>query len=148
MVRRQLILKPQPVQPTPEVTEPEEIVEEDTPQAEPVTVRKWALVNLIVTIISVLIALITAFSFLKKSKEEQEEDETSEEEKKHRKRKLLTLIPAVISVVVLVLTEDFRLKMGLIDKYTLLMAILMIVTAIMALITRNKNKDQDDQEEA
>lgn len=123
---------------------------------------------------SVLISILTlAFYFLGKKKEDEEDKENAEnaetaaqptraqtqtgagkdnkeeESEEELKRKglfrILTIVPAVISVIVFFLTEDMRNPMTFTDKWTILMAILLIATAILTILSKKKRVEGDDQ---
>ena len=77
-----------------------------------------------------------------------EEEEEEEDENKRKKSKFLGLIPAVGSIVLFILTEDMRNPMRLMDKWTIWMAVIMVVNFILAFVTRNKKKEDEEEEEA
>jgi len=111
----------------------------------------WALVNLIATILSVLMALgmiITFFTGKEKEEEDENEKDEDEEESQNRKEsKFLGLIPAILSVIVFIRTEDMRLPMVYIDRYTLLMVIILAVALLLAIVTRNRKKEREESYE-
>ena len=139
--------------------------------AEPVY---WALLNLLMMLGSVLISILTlAFYFLGKKKEDEEdqknaenaentaqptraqaqngagqenkEEESEEELKRKGLFRILTIVPAAISVIAFFLTEDMRNPMTFTDKWTILMAILLIATAILTILSKKKRVEGDDQ---
>ena len=128
---------------------PTEIEEPEVPLAAPV--GSWALINLITTILSVIIALGMLLTGLFKKtyeKEDTENDEEDNEDKgKHKKSKVFGILPAVLSVILFIMTEDIRLPMVLIDKWTIPMVIILIISIILAYLTRNKKKEDNDEEE-
>ena len=135
-----------PIDETPiPLAEPEEIVEiEETgvPMAE---AGSWALVNLIATILSVLTALGMIITFFTgKNKEEEDENENEEDSENRKESKFLGLIPAILSVIVFIRTEDMRLPMVYIDRYTLLMVIILAVALLLAIVTRNRKKEREE----
>ena len=77
--------------------------------------------------------------------EGEEEDEDEEEGKK--KSKFLGLIPAIVSVIAFILTEDMSDPMTMVDKWTILMLIILGVSAVTAFLTRNKDKDEEEEAE-
>ncbi|MBQ9158277.1 MAG: hypothetical protein IJ136_02960, partial [Erysipelotrichaceae bacterium] len=159
--------EPEP-EPTPEPTptpEPEPIPDEPVPQTDPE--KYWALANLLATGGTVLTALGMILTFFRKKKDEEEEENatvkeaavtrtaTSEEEakkeeeddeNKRKKSKFLGLIPAIGSVILFILTEDMRNKMTWTDKYTLAMVIILLVNFVLAYLTRNKKKDDEEED--
>ena len=122
--------------------------------------RAWALINLLSSIGTVLVGAGMLVTFLRKKKEDEEEEEEGttrtktpeeeeeeEDENKRRKSKLLGLIPAVASVITFILTEDMRTPMRLVDKWTVLMLVMLLINVIAAFLTRNKKKDDDEEDE-
>ena len=144
---------------TPEIqNEPEEIADNDTPLVGGQT-RKWALVNLILTILTVLasiLLLIFYFGKRKKALEDEDGNEVRDEngdvvlEYKRKKKgfwRVFSLIPAIVSVIAFILTEDITLPVTLIDRWTLLMVIIALVQlAVAILCKKGKDKNDDDQE--
>ncbi len=128
-----------------------EIAEEAVPQA---AVKSWALINLIATLTAILTALgmiITLFT--KKNEEEDEEEnenvnerEDEEEEEQRRSSKFLGVIPAVLAVIIFILTEDMRNPMILTDRYTIYMVIIALLDLLLAFLTRNKKKEDEEEE--
>lgn len=116
----------------------------------------WALINLIATILTVLISLGMIVTYFKKKDDEEEEEETTaksrlseeeeEEENERRKSKFFGLIPGIGSVIAFILTEDMRLPMVLVDRWTVLMLAILVIGAALAFLTRNK-KDEDEEEQ-
>ena len=116
----------------------------------------WALVNLICTVVTVMLALIMLLSIKKNKEEEDEENEVqvmeSEEEKeedKNRRRwiKVLGIIPAVIAVIVFILTEDIRLPMIIVDRWTWLMIVILLVNLAVTYLTKYRVKREDEEDE-
>ena len=119
----------------------------------------WALINLILAIVTVLLSLILLITYFGKRKEEREdedgnivydEDGNAEIEAEYKKRggwRLASLIPAIVSVVAFILTEDMSLPMHMIDRWTLLMLIITIIQIIIAVLSKKKKNDGDDEDE-
>ena len=99
-------------------------------------------------------------TYFRKKKEEEEEENADadarrnipdseekedEDEESRRKSKFLGLIPAIGSVIFFLLTEDMSNKMTWTDKYTLAMVVIMLVNFVIAYLTRNKKKDDDEE---
>ena len=123
--------------------EPEDIPEDDTPLAG----GAWALINLLCAIGSALTSIILLITG-KKDKGQlgpQTAAEGGYEETKDLSRKglmrILSLIPGIGSVIVFFLTEDMSLPMVMTDKWTILMVILLAVTAVMAVLSRKTKKE-------
>ena len=115
-------------------------------------IGKWALINLVCTILTALISIIM---LIRKLIPRRKKEEENEEEKKTTKKKikllptLFGILVAIASIFIFLITEDMTLPMQLIDKYTLLMAILLIVNLIMLLVQskkKEKTKETDERE--
>ncbi len=124
-----------------------DIAEEDTPLAAGTETNKsaWALVNLISMIVTAILAIILLIQAFKKKDEEEEAQMTEdqiEDEKKRKRRKLLGLIPAIAAIVAFVLTENIFSPMAFVDKWTILMIIILVVEALVCYFTRKKDEDQ------
>ncbi len=124
-----------------------DIAEEDTPLAAGTETNKsaWALVNLISMIVTAILAIILLIQTFKKKDEEEEAQMTEdqiEDEKKRKRRKLLGLIPAIAAIIAFVLTEDIFSPMAFVDKWTILMIIILVVEALVCYFTRKKDEDQ------
>ena len=111
----------------------------------------WALANLILSILGVLMALglIVAY-FVKTKKEEEQEDRrrrgVSEEQAAARQKRmawrLVTLIFGIIALILFFLTEDISLAVGLVDYWTIAHAIIFILQiAFTALALKKKVVD-------
>ncbi len=116
---------------------PVDIVEPAIAEAKPY----WALINLIMAILSVL----TSIGMILTMKKNEKEDE--DEEGRRNTSKLFGLVPAILSVVIFLLTEDMRSRMILADRYTLLMILIAAICLVLAYLTRNR-KDEDENEQS
>ena len=123
--------------------EPTTIKEVATPQAAPE--GAWALLNLILTIISCIIAIVLIFA-KKKSENKEYTDEEKKDIRGIKRFKIYSILIGIISIIVFILTEDMTLPMILIDKWTILMAIFTIVEIINIFIIRHKSKEEDEDE--
>ena len=61
--------------------------------------------------------------------------------------RILCLIPAVAAIITFFVTEDMRLPMQYVDKWTILMAIYAAVAVIFAVFSKKTKKDDDENEE-
>ena len=123
--------------------EPTIIKEVVTPQAAPK--GAWALLNLILTIISCIIAIILIFA-KKKSENEEYTDEEKKDIRGIKRFKIYSILIGIVSIIVFILTEDMTLPMILIDKWTILMAIFTIIEIINIFIIRHKSKEENEDE--
>lgn len=115
------------------------ITDDATPKAE--ADGFWALINLIAAILTALMSIVLAVLGLKKKNEEENE----EADNKVRFR-LLGMFVAAISVIAFILTEDMALPMHLIDKWTIVMIILLAVETVLAIASRKTKKEEDEEE--
>ena len=156
------IVDPEPTvdpnpRPNPDPTpDPEPVVEpEPTVEPEPLPVESieeditpttngsaWALVNLLCVIAAFATSAGMIITMVKKSDEESDE----EENKERKYSKLLGLIPAIAAAIVFALTEDMRLPMAIIDKWTLLMVAIAVITVVIAYLSRNNKEDKKNEQ--
>ncbi len=106
----------------------------------------WALINLILTIIAGIIAIVSVGK-----KKEKPDGEPYSEEDKHDirnlfKYKLFSLLVALGAIVVFILTEDITLPMGYVDNWTLVM-VLFPVVEIFNVYFINKIANYDNHKE-
>ena len=120
--------------------------------------RVWALLNLISLIVTIylflpLLHLKAKFNrgrWMKKVNEE--EADTYDKLKQFRRRFrlgiVLELIVSVAALVAFILTEDMRLPMVLIDRWTPLMLLLLLICWIIDVLLVRYRRKQQEQEEA
>ena len=87
--------------------------------------------------------------FKKTYKEENSNNKESEEDKdegKHKLSKIFRLLPAILSIILFIMTEDMSLPMILIDRWTLPMVLILIITIVLAVLTKNKKKEEEEDE--
>ena len=122
-----------------------EIEDQKTPLAN--AQDKWALLNLILMILTVLLCLwMAAGTLLRNQDDDRNEDEKTVKRKKILK--LLSLIPAIAAVIAFILTEDMTLPMQMTDKWTILMLVIFIVQVVMRVLTKNKKDEEDNNKNA
>ena len=136
---------------------PEEKVIEDEPQPKS-DFGAWALLNLILTIVTglIMIALIITYFFKRKKEDEEEGLETAEGEdedeekkvKRHLGLRLITVAATIIAIILFVLTEDMSLPMGWLDQWTIWHVIIVAATVILAIFSRKKYEDEEEEDEA
>ena len=127
--------------------------------ATPLAGGAWALINLICAILTALGAIVALFRRKEEEEEDEDEDENQnaykaedeEEEDDNRGKKMLAAkiagaLAGVAAPIVFLLTEDMSLPMQLIDKWTLLMAVL-LAGQIGAAVFNKKASELDDEEE-
>ena len=148
-----------PVTPDEEEEEPaevEDIEEEETPQASPDTDAdkeedkteniedeetaqagapgegSWALLNLILMVLTVVAGLVMlALRFARKT----------------GMAHLLGIVPAIVALVAFFVTEDMSLPMAMTDKWTLIMALIAVVQVVLLVLGRNGAQEDDQPRE-
>ena len=140
-------------------SEPEVIEDEETPLA-PMATGAWALVNLILMLLTVLASLLLLLGYLGKKKYAKEDeygnalhDANGNEIIDYTRNKkgfwrVASLIPAIAAVIAFALTENMRLPMVMTDRWTLLMAIIAVVQLIVAVLCKKKKESEEDENQA
>ena len=140
-------------------SEPEVIEDEETPLA-PMAGGAWALVNLILMLLTVLASLLLLLGYLGKKKYAKEDeygnalhDANGNEIIDYTRNKkgfwrVASLIPAIAAVIAFALTENMRLPMVMTDRWTLLMVIIAVVQLIVAVLCKKKKESEEDENEA
>ena len=105
----------------------------------------WALLNLIMTIITGIISAVLLVGIFGKKEEENEEGEEVEINRK-RLARLMSLIPAIGAAIIFIITEDMSNPMVLTDGWTLLMAAILLIQTVVAMIAK-KSKDENEDDE-
>ena len=102
---------------------------------------------MVLTCVISILLLGLYFISRKDEKEENERNGTETEEKTKRKLplRILGLIPAIVAIIVFIMTEDLTQPMELVDRYTMLMVLILLVEAVIAFFAR-KTQDEDTQE--
>lgn len=113
----------------------------------------WALINLILAILTVAASAVLLLLYVvgKRRKEEEEERRGDEEESEEEVRKKLlwriaSVVVAVVSVIVFILTEDMSLPMEMVDKYTLWMLVIAMVQLIVCMLSKKQTEDGEDKD--
>lgn len=133
-------------------TEPEavKIEEEEVPLA---SGRSWALLNLILAILTVVVSVVLLVGYFfgkKKDQEEDDEIQTYQDEEELKRKglaRILSILPAVVSVIFFILTENMRNPMIFVDKWTLWMVVFAIANVALAILSKKTRKDDDDNKQ-
>jgi uncharacterized repeat protein (TIGR02543 family) len=139
--------------------------------SEPQTVQTWALVNLILSVVGLILAIIVLICVLLKKKQKQKkeqdeqtapknqnsaehkedkptDDEKTKKQKQHQTLWILSFILGIAGIIVFLLTENTSLPMALVDQWTIVNAIIFIVELIaIALLIFNRKKKDDRKED-
>ena len=132
--------------PTPSPTPtPEIIPDEPVPEVRPE--GHWALINLICTILANLISLALIILYFKKDEDEDDDDRAEDTHRTGRRgmTRVFSVITGIASIIIFILTENLTQPMIWYDKWTILMAVLMIVNIILAVIASQKNRDEEEK---
>ena len=108
--------------------------------------RSWALVNLILNILTALMGLLMlTFYFAGKRREDEDMENVDVDEELKRKGlvRLLSILPAVFAVITFILTEDMRNPMILVDRWTLLMLLYAVVNVALAFFSIKKREEEE-----
>ena len=131
--------------------EPEVIEDEETPLA-PMPTGAWALVNLILMLLTVLASLLLLIGYLGKKKHTERDEYGNKRTDYTRNKKgfwrVASLIPAIAAVIAFVLTENMKLPMIIVDRWTLLMAVIAVLQLIVAVMSKKQKESQDEEDEA
>ena len=151
--------QPADSQPAKAESEPEVIEDEETPLA-PMGGGAWALVNLILMLLTVLASLLLLLGYLGKKKYAKEDeygnalhDANGNEIIDYTRNKkgfwrVASLIPAIAAVIAFALTENMRLPMVMTDRWTLLMVIIAVVQLIVAVLCKKNKESEEDENQA
>ncbi len=124
---------------------PTTITDDTPPKA---TTAYWALINLICAILTALLSLIMLIRYFGKRREEDEETGEVTEIKRRGGVKLASIIPAIGAIIAFILTEDMSLPMQMVDKWTLLMVVILAIQVLIAFFSRKKEEDEENDEGA
>ena len=138
-LREQPVVPPTPVPPSPT---PEIVPDDAVPLAAPQG-RAWALLNLILAIVTALASVLMLIGYFGKKKDEDENGVQLREIKRHGAGRLATLIPGIGGIIAFILTENMRNPMVFTDKWTLLMAVIALIQLGIVLLSLKSEKDVD-----
>ena len=158
-----------PVEPEEETpaAEEEEIADDETPMAAPDAGEAiedestplagnpgaaWALLNLILMILTALGSVVLLVSYVGKKKKEQENENGQKELQYTVKKKgfwrVFSLVPGIGSIIAFLLTENMANPMVFTDRWTLLMVLIALVKVIVAVLAIKKKDEPDEDRKA
>lgn len=120
----------------------------------------WALINLILTIVTTLLSILLLIGYIGKKKKALEDedgnvvlDENGKEVMEYEKNKkglwrLISIIPALIAIIVFIFTEDMTLPMIFVDKWTILHVVIALVQVVVMILCKKKKDENDEDENA
>ena len=114
--------------------------------AAPTATKAWSLINLIAMITVAFISLVMVATYFSSYEDEKENDNVAENGQK-KSSKFLGLLPASASIITFALTEDMNTLMVLTDKWTAFMVIIVLVDLVLAYLSRNRKKEEKNNEE-
>ena len=130
----------------PEPRDPEIIDEPPVPQAAPSAA--WALLNLILAIVTLIGGVIMGAGYFGKNKDEEAdavksaaEGEQEDENKKKGVWRILGALLGVAAIVTFFLTENMKNPMVFVDKWTILMAVYTVAQGVDTYIVKDKKKN-------
>jgi len=110
----------------------------------------WALVNLVLSVVGLILAIVVVVCVLLQHKKKQKKSQASEEPKKQKNNHfnywlVAALVMGVAGIVVFLFTEDMTCPMGLVNNWTILQVILLLAVLIMAVrfVFTHKKKTAD-----
>jgi len=107
--------------------------------------RTWALWNLILSIAGAILALVMGLRLLTRIREEDEDEEYHDERRRIRLPFIIAVpVLAIIAIILFILTQDMRLRMILIDWWTLAHLILFIAGLVCFIFAFRRRRDEDD----
>lgn len=114
----------------------------------PLAAGTWALVNLIAAIMTALGAVIAIF----RRKEDDENADENDNENDNRGRKMFAAkiagaFAGIASLITFIITEDMSLPMAMIDKWTVMMVIMLAVQILAAALNKKASEAEDDEME-
>ena len=137
----------------------EEIIDDETPLAGPAG-GAWALLNLILTAVTVALSAALLVGYLGKSKQAREGengntvyDENGNEVLEYIRKKrgfwrVASLIPAIGAVIAFILTENMLLPMVIVDRWTLLMVAIALVQVVITALSKKRDEEQEENDSA
>ena len=111
----------------------------------PLAEGTWALVNLIATVMAVLGAMI---AILRRKEDDEDAEEDDNRGKKMLAAKIAGALAGVAALITFLITEDMSLSMVMIDKWTVLMVIMLAVQIAAAAFNKKASELEDEQETA
>jgi uncharacterized repeat protein (TIGR02543 family) len=123
------------------------IFNNEIPLFGPVNSATWALVNLIISILGAVMALLVAIrAILLKKKKNDKDEENDENIKRNRLVWLITtIVSGVVGVLVFLFTEDMSNEMVLVDIWTIVNAVVFALGIVATIFTVKRVKKDDDK---
>ena len=108
----------------------------------------WALLNLILMVVGLLLAVVCTIIGVIRGKDSRDEEEQGEEKKRGSALwRLLSVVLAVVSLVLFLLTQNMSQPMVLVDKWTLAMLVLFVAEVVCLILAGKKKGGREEQPE-
>lgn len=108
----------------------------------------WALLNLLLMLITAGLALVDAILYFRQPMDKYGNEYEDEDIRRHGLPRILAMAAAVISFILFILTEDMTKPMIWVDEYTLWHLILFIATAILTMMSKKETHAEEDRSSA
>lgn len=118
------------------------------PQTLPPIPDNWALLNLILMLLTIVIALVDGVLYFTKPTDKYGDEYESDDVKRHGLFRVLAILTAIASLILFILTEDITKPMVWVDEYTIWMLILFIVAVLLSMLSKKETDEDSDSMEA
>lgn len=130
--------------PTPEPEPTEEPIIEEIPDDDPALAGPanlaWALVNLILAILTAAASIVLLIGYIGKKKNEK----TGKDIRKKGWTRLFSLITGIGAIVAFILTENMANPMRLVDRWTIVMAVIALIQLVVCFVAKRKEDDAQE----
>ena len=132
---------------------PEAIPDPEPPRGILPEPEDWALLNLILMVLTVIVALLDGILYFRNPRDKygdeyeyEDEDDEDEEVRRHGLLRIVAFITAIASVILFFLTEDITDPMIWVDEYTLWMLLLFIATVILSMLSKKEYEEEESEQ--
>ena len=122
-----------------------QIADQAAPQAG-FTIETWALGNLILSVVGILIAAVTFIVFFSRRSEEVDANGKTTKSNKKFSGSIASIILAILAVIVFILTQDMTLPMIMVDGWTLTHVIITILQIVLMGVVFSKVRTENLEE--
>ncbi len=126
------------------------IIEETQPPLAAVSAT-WAVVNLILTVFTVLISIILLIVCVDKKKRNKEDvkhvDDEDDTTMLNGFVKVSSTLIAILAILVFIFTEDMSLPVVIVDQWTIVMILILLAQMIVAFVFKKSNKNNEEKDE-
>ncbi len=115
----------------------------------------WSLFDLIMTLLSIILALIYIIKRRKDDDEKedeynenyQNEDDEDEKQRKSKLKLLILLVAALCNLILFVFTQNLKLPMVIFDKWSIVFAVIVLIQLVILIFIKRKNDDESQGED-